>query len=116
MSFRKATTMEDLWSGEMTGLWIDGTPVLLLNIDGEIRAYEDSCPHQRSRLSAGSLQEGVLICATHHWQFDAATGRGINPKGSCLRSIAVRIDRGEILVDVGEAREISGSEREQGAT
>ena len=98
----------------MTGLSIDGKPVLLLNIDGVIRAYEDSCPHQRSPLSAGSLQEGVLTCATHHWQFDAATGRGINPKDACLRPIAVKIDHGEILVDVGEAQDFSGSARDQG--
>jgi len=114
MPFRRATMTEDLWSGEMAGLSIDGTPVLLLNIDGAIRAYEDCCPHQRSPLSAGSLQEGMLTCGTHHWQFDAATGRGINPKGSCLRSLAVKIDRGEILVDVGEAQDFSGSERDRG--
>lgn len=114
MPFRKATTMEDLWSGEMAGLSIDGAPVLLLNIDGEIRAYADYCPHQRSHLSAGTLQQGVLTCASHHWQFDAVTGRGINPKNACLSPIAVKVDDGEILVDVGEGQDLSGSQQDQG--
>ncbi len=113
MPFQKATMMDDLWSGEMKGLSIAGVPVLLLNIDGEIRAYADLCPHQRSPLSAGSLQENVLTCATHQWQFDATTGQGINPKNACLSPIAVRIVESEILVDVGNAKEASSPEREQ---
>ena len=114
MPFHKAITTEELWSGEMVGLSIDGQPVLLLNIDGEIRAYVDWCPHLRSPLSAGTLEDRVLTCASHHWQFDATTGRGINPKDAFLTPIAVRIAEGEILVDVDEAKELSGSERCQG--
>lgn len=114
MPFQKAITAEELWSGEMMGLSIDGAPVLLLNIDGAIRAYKDWCPHQRSPLSAGGLQEGVLTCPNHHWQFDAATGRGINPKDVCLSPVAVKVERGEILVDIGENNDVSDSERDRG--
>jgi toluene monooxygenase system ferredoxin subunit len=113
MPFQKATTMEELWSGEMVGLSIDGAPVLLLNIDGVIRAYADRCPHQRSRLSEGSLKDRVLTCASHHWQFDVSTGRGLNPKDTCLSPIAVRVADGEVLVDV-EAQAFSGLEQDQG--
>jgi toluene monooxygenase system ferredoxin subunit len=114
MSFQKAIAIEELWSGEMAGLSIAGEPVLLVNIDGVIRAYADWCPHQRSRLSMGSLKDRVLTCASHHWQFDAVTGRGINPKDASLTPIAVKIADGEILVDVGDANNLSGSERHQG--
>jgi toluene monooxygenase system ferredoxin subunit len=114
MPFQKAITMEELWSGEMAGLSIDGAPVLLLNIDGVIRAYADCCPHQRSRLSAGTLEQRVLTCASHHWQFDVATGQGINPKDACLSPIAVRVVGGEILVDVSGPHAFSASERDQG--
>jgi toluene monooxygenase system ferredoxin subunit len=114
MSFEKATTIDELWSGEMEGLWIDGAPILLLNIDGVIRAYADWCPHQRSRLSAGTLKDRVLTCASHHWQFDVITGQGINPRDACLSPIAVRVVEGEILVDASEARALSGLEPDQG--
>jgi toluene monooxygenase system ferredoxin subunit len=114
MTFQRATTVDELWSGEMAGLSIDGAPVLLLNIDGVIRAYADWCPHQKSRLSAGTLKERVLTCATHHWQFDVTLGRGINPKGACLRPIPVRIVEGEILVDISEAKDLSELARDQG--
>ena len=114
MPFQKAITLNDLWSGEMTGLVIEGEPVLLVNINGLIRAYADWCPHLRSRLSMGSLEGGALTCATHHWQFDAVTGRGINPKDACLIPIAVRIADGEILVDVGVAKHPTGPKQHPG--
>jgi toluene monooxygenase system ferredoxin subunit len=98
----------------MTGISVNGAWVLLLNIDGLIRAYSDWCPHQRSRLSAGSLKERVLTCASHHWQFDVITGQGINPKDACLNPIPVRVVEGEIQVDVSGAHAFSASERDQG--
>ncbi|HEY7033822.1 MAG TPA: Rieske 2Fe-2S domain-containing protein, partial [Thermomicrobiales bacterium] len=34
------------------------------------------CPHLRADLSRfGSIDNGVLTCALHGWQFDLATGR-----------------------------------------
>ena len=42
---------DDLWEGELTGIEAAGKKLVLLNVDGEIRAFEDRCPHLSSRLS-----------------------------------------------------------------
>ena len=107
MAFQKVATLDELWDGEMTVLEIEGRVVLLVNVDGGIHAYADSCPHLGTRLSQGSLQRNVLACATHGWEFDVSTGQGINPKMACLESFAVKIEDGDILIDVG-AREVKG--------
>ena len=39
-----------------------------------IYAYADACPHQKSRLSEGSLIGNTLRCARHHWEFDVCYG------------------------------------------
>lgn len=106
MAFHKLSSLDELWSGEMMALFVEGRNVLLVNVDDMVRAYVDACPHMRTRLSEGLLQGHVLTCATHQWQFDARTGRGINPEMTCLEEFPVRIENGEILVDldVAEAR------------
>jgi nitrite reductase/ring-hydroxylating ferredoxin subunit len=91
----------------MTALEIDGRPVLLVNVDGGIRAYADSCPHLGTRLSRGSLRRNVITCSTHGWEFDASGGQGINPKTACLEAVAVKVENGEIFIDVGN-RELKG--------
>jgi toluene monooxygenase system ferredoxin subunit len=107
MAFRKVATLDELWDGEMTVLEIDGHLVLLVNVDGGIYAYADSCPHLGTRLTEGSLKRNVLTCATHGWEFDASTGKGINPKTTCLKSFVVKVENGDILIDVG-AQEFKG--------
>jgi toluene monooxygenase system ferredoxin subunit len=102
MAFQKIATIDDLWSGEIMAAECDGEPVLLVNVDGTVRAYEDACPHLRTRLSEGSLTGTVLTCSTHGWQFDASTGEGINPRTTCLRSFPVQVEEGSILVDVSK--------------
>src|ERR1700722_7262951 len=102
MAFRKVATLDDLWCGEMMALEFEGQQVLLTNVDGDIRAYADCCPHLRTRLSQGSLRQNVLVCATHGWEFDASSGQGINPKTACLESFAVKVENGDIMLDIGK--------------
>jgi toluene monooxygenase system ferredoxin subunit len=100
VAFQKVTSLDDLWSGEMTAVSVDGQYVLLVNIDDTVRAYADACPHKRARLSQGSLQGCMLTCATHQWQFDALTGKGVNPATACLEEFPVLIENGDIMVEL----------------
>jgi toluene monooxygenase system ferredoxin subunit len=90
----------DLWQGEMVGIALGGEKIVLVNVEGEIRAFEDRCPHLGSQLSAGNLDGSTLTCASHLWEFDALTGKGTNP-GNCQLTVfgtRVRADQIELLV------------------
>ena len=103
MAFQKVAKMEDLWSGEMMGLEVNGERVLLVNVDNRIYAYADICPHQMSRLSEGTLTDKILRCERHHWEFDVCTGSGVNPRDASLKLFPIRVDGEDILVDVDDA-------------
>jgi toluene monooxygenase system ferredoxin subunit len=104
MTFRKVASLDDLWSGEMLRLDVGGDSILLVNVDDHIYAYADACPHQKSRLSEGSLTGKTLRCARHHWEFDVCTGHGINPQSACLKVVPVSIESRDILLDLDYAR------------
>jgi toluene monooxygenase system ferredoxin subunit len=94
--------VDDLWDGDMTAVVVDGQAVLLVNVDGEVHAYSNRCPHQASRLDEGDLDGRTLTCLKHMWEFNAVTGCGINPEDARLKSFGCRVeDDGTILVDVG---------------
>jgi toluene monooxygenase system ferredoxin subunit len=42
--WRETISIEDLWEGDMTAVVVDGEAVLLVNIDGTVRAYSNRCP------------------------------------------------------------------------
>jgi toluene monooxygenase system ferredoxin subunit len=100
-SWVAAADLDDLWEGEMLPVTVDGVPLLLCNVGGEVLAYEDRCPHEGSVLSDGTLDANVLTCARHEWVFDARSGCGINPSSTCLRSFPVRLDGDTVLVGLG---------------
>ncbi|WP_026239885.1 Rieske 2Fe-2S domain-containing protein [Parafrankia discariae] len=83
---------ESLWDGEMEAFDVGPDEVLLLKVDGGIRAYDGTCPHQGVSLVEGELENGVLTCRAHEWQFDARTGAGLNPRDNHLTRHDVRID------------------------
>ena len=91
-------TLDDLWEGDHKAVNVNGMAVLLVNVGGEIRAYDDRCPHSGSPLSNGTLKGEVLTCPAHEWVFDCRSGQGINPADIQLRPVPIRVEGEDILV------------------
>jgi nitrite reductase (NADH) small subunit len=89
---------DDLWIGEMVAVECAFGPLLVINIDGAVHAYEDRCPHKGGRLSEGEFSQGVIVCPNHRWEFCAHSGRGLNPTGPHLTEHPVQVSGGRILI------------------
>ncbi|MBV6755015.1 Rieske (2Fe-2S) protein [Rhodococcus opacus] len=99
--WHKVLHLDDLWEGEMESVEVDGKPVLLINHDGDVLAYQNRCPHQEWPLNDGDLEDKKLTCAQHLWEFDVTTGKGINPSTCSLVTYQCKVDdNGDILVCV----------------
>lgn len=99
-----ALPADDLWEGDMAGVTVEGTEVLLLNVDGDIVAYENRCAHQQQKLDEGDLDGRTLTCLHHMWSFDAATGEGINPSNAKLTALPCRMGRDGVIQVSVEAK------------
>jgi nitrite reductase (NADH) small subunit len=89
---------DDLWIGDMIAVVSSVGPLVVINIDGSVHAYENRCPHKGGRLSDGEFVNGVIVCPNHRWEFCARSGRGINPTGPQLNQHPVLFAGGRILV------------------
>ena len=98
MTWRAVMSAADLWEGELTGVQLGGRNIVLVNVGGEIRAYEDRCPHLGFQLSEGDLDGRTLTCANHQWEFDVLTGRGTNPGNCRLTVFGTRVREGQIEI------------------
>lgn len=110
MAYRRVAELGALWGSDMMGAVVDGRKVLVVRSNDAVFAYEDRCAHLGVALSEGRLDGGVLTCAAHQWQYDVATGRGINPAAACLKRFDVLVERGVIYVDVEPASTRAGGE------
>src|SRR5262249_7703633 len=67
----------------------DGATLVVIRLSEGVFAYHDRCPHAYWPLSQGTLNNGVLECPGHGWEFDVETGRCLNAAAYCLIPIGV---------------------------
>lgn len=101
MAFERVCSVDEIWEGDMVGFEVGDVDVLLLwPVGGELRAVQGVCPHQEIALAEGTFDGKVLTCRAHLWQFDARTGKGINPTDCELAAYPVKVENDEVWVDV----------------
>jgi len=72
--FIKVAKTSALAPGQKMLVDYQGTPVGLLNLDGEFYAIHDICTHDGGPLVEGELQGDVIVCPRHGARFDVRTG------------------------------------------
>jgi toluene monooxygenase system ferredoxin subunit len=98
-----AGNLDDLWEGEMIAVSLGNVDLVICNVQGQVFAYADRCPHTASRLSDGRFDGRLITCAAHEWVFDACGGAGVNPARACLRRYPAWVTGNEIYVDLRKA-------------
>jgi nitrite reductase/ring-hydroxylating ferredoxin subunit len=70
----RVASVSKIAPGTMIGVNVGLTPVLLANVEGEIYAIQNLCPHFYVPLVLGKLEGCVVTCAAHASKFDVRTG------------------------------------------
>jgi len=101
MAFTSVCKLEALHEGTMETFPAEDREVLLVwPKGGSPKAFQSTCPHLEFPLSKGRFTGGALMCRFHQWTFDPNTGRGIYPRGCGLREYPVRLQNGELQVEL----------------
>lgn len=101
----------DVRENEITKAAVQDLRLILLMEKGDVFAYHDECPHEQHALSLGELNEGVLICAKHLWEFEIRTGQHITRVPRAERNLVrypVRMVSGRVEVDVSSPKRFGG--------
>lgn len=77
----------------------DGTKIVVMRSRERFYAFHNACPHAFWPLSEGSLQNGVLECAGHGWEFSVETGRCLNAPVYCLTPVSVTLLEGSVRLE-----------------
>lgn len=114
-TFIVAGKKSDYPVGAMRVIDLEGTEVLVVNIDGNIYAINNKCPHMGGKLSKGTLSGQIVTCLLHGSQFDITTGENVRwLKGTGILSALgkavkhpvnatkynVKVDGQQVLVEV----------------
>lgn len=102
--FIKVARVDDLEDGELMPVEVDGEPVCLAKVDGEICAFTDDCTHIGGPLNEGELDGEVLTCPWHGAQFNVRTGKVLRgPARQDIQTYPVKIEDNVIFVSLPDA-------------
>ena len=100
MSWQKVCGISDVGEDELEEIKVGEITVLVANSGGEFYVYPPFCPHQETSLSLGMIDDGVLTCIKHLWQWDMKTGEVRDNAESPLKLYEVMVENGDVFVNL----------------
>ena len=91
----------EVMPGQMKKVLIDENEVVVINIDGNYFAINDTCTHAGGSLSEGKVEGSIITCDWHGAQFDCKSGKLVKfpAKIDDLESYNVVIESDTIFVE-----------------
>jgi nitrite reductase (NADH) small subunit len=71
--------------------------VCVANVNGEISAMDNICPHRQGPLGQGTIEDGKIVCPWHAWAFDAKTGAAAHNPNARVHIYEVKIEGEDVL-------------------
>lgn len=87
--------------GEVAEADAGGTMVCLANVEGELSAIDNLCPHRQGPLGQGWLEGNAVVCPWHSWTFNVETGHAEYPVAESVKVYPLRVEGDEVQVDLG---------------
>jgi nitrite reductase (NADH) small subunit/3-phenylpropionate/trans-cinnamate dioxygenase ferredoxin subunit len=72
--------------------------VALFNVDGQLYAIDNDCPHAGGPLGDGWIKDCIVTCPWHAWSFDVRTGKMTLGDYSTVDCFDVRVEGTRVSV------------------
>lgn len=93
----KVADVSEIPAGGIKSVILDGSMVVVFNLNGEFHALDDVCTHDGGPLSDGVLQGEEVVCPRHGARFDVRTGAVTAPPAEePVHSYQLRVRDGAI--------------------
>lgn len=105
MAWHRATSLTEIPENGLQRVEVEGTELLIVKIGEKIFATQLRCTHKDDDLSAGTIENGNIVCSYHYATYNPATGEVLSPpedggEARALRTYGVKTEGDDVLVDV----------------
>ena len=91
---------KDVAVGRMRVFDVEGTKVNVVNVNGRLFAFDDTCTHTGCSLSQGRLDGTTVTCPCHGSKFDVTSGAVLRgPATRPVRSRLVHVEHEDLLAE-----------------
>ncbi len=102
LTWHRVAALDALPQGRVRTVMAGTHPVALTHIGDEYGALCNRCPHQGGPLGEGTLENGVLRCPWHGWDFDPLTGHAKDAHSDRVETYQVDVREDGVYVGIAE--------------
>lgn len=77
---------------------VEGIFIALTQVDGQVYAVDNNCPHRGGPLGMGNLDGEWLVCPYHNWAYSVKSGVWDNDPKRFIKTFPVKVEGDEIFV------------------
>jgi len=100
MAFERAAKSTEIPPGSIHEVQIAGKAVALANVAGKFYAINNTCLHRGGPLGQGSLQDKVVTCPWHGWEYDVTTGKLLQNPSMGVACYPTEVRGDDVFVNV----------------
>ena len=100
LTWHRVADLDELPEGRVRTVVAGHRSVALTHYDGQYGALDNRCPHQGGPLGEGSIENGLLRCPWHGYDYCPLTGRPPSEFGDEVPTYAVEVRDDGIYVGV----------------
>ncbi|MEK6151778.1 thiamine pyrophosphate-binding protein [Flavobacteriaceae bacterium 3-367] len=93
---------KDLPNGRVKTVTVNHKGICLTHFEGKFSALDNKCPHQGGPLGEGSIENGMLRCPWHGWDFHPCTGLPPGGFDDGVETFAVKEENDAVFVGMEE--------------
>jgi nitrite reductase (NADH) small subunit len=98
--FVPVARVDEVPPGTVTTVHAGEEAIALAHCDGGFYAVQHACLHLHGPLGEGHLEDCVLTCPWHGWQYDVRSGENEFDRAIRLQTYEVQVEDGEIRVRI----------------
>jgi len=100
VDFIEVTGVQQVPPGSGARFNVADKEVAIFNVDGNICAISDTCPHAGGSLGLGKLDGTIVTCPVHGMKFDVTTGCFAGTSEFGVAAYPAKIVDGKIMVSI----------------
>ena len=77
---------------------VNNQKIAMFKHEGKIGAISHICAHKGGPLADGKIENNLVVCPWHGWQFDPFTGESPEAFPDSVPAFEVKIEDGKVLV------------------
>jgi nitrite reductase (NADH) small subunit len=91
---------DEVEPGTVRMVQVGDREIALARVGGEFYATHGHCLHLQGPLGEGRLEDHVLTCPWHGWQYDIRTGENEFDRAIQLETYEVRVEDGDVKIGI----------------